>query len=229
MTFNFDTYSANVQYTPKTILDTDLASFGILSLQLPSIAFKHDKNLLQNADSATDADYAVQLFYIYDTINKGTAGWAALVGFTWELDKTNNTGKNMHFGIYEFAKPDSATSPNKVSNIKIYKCAYGNTLQANYSAKDKVESTDYTRTGISILDIDDNGSITLGNTVLGYESTTSGSTTNSTFYLPPKSFFLEGKHVDVTIPYVTGTLEVTPVIPVTPTTPSGIIYAKPKQ
>ena len=90
MTFNFDTYSANVQYTPKSgIAFTNLDPFKNIALELPSIAFKHDKSKIEEDTSSnhSEAEYAVQLFYI---TYKSPAEWAALVGFTWK--RTRDVG-----------------------------------------------------------------------------------------------------------------------------------------
>ena len=203
MTFNFNTYSADVQFTPKSVLKVaDIDGLETLALQLPSIAFKHNQGSVQPDTSTNNASakYAAQIFYLYTSVTNEAADWAAIVGFTWKIE--NGEGKDMHFGIYEFAKPTgTATSSTTISNIKIYKCVYDSTLQLNYNTSKDVTvnslTTTYTRTGISTVGDD-------GNTVLGYEYKHTASIDTYNFYIPPKSFFLEGKHVDVTIPFVSG-------------------------
>ena len=136
MTFNFNTYSADVQFTPKSVLETaDLNGLDTLALQLPSIAFKHNQGSVQTDTSTNNANakYAAQIFYLYTSVTNGAADWAAIVGFTWKIE--NGQGQDMNFGIYEFAKPTgTATSSTTISNIKIYKCVYESTFHPDYNA-----------------------------------------------------------------------------------------------
>lgn len=194
MTVNFDTYSANVSQTPNDI-DNLLKKPGSgtsanysssdsaveLAKHLTSYAFHNEKDKVIKLDDDTGVAYKTQIFSLYDATEG--SNWQALVGFTWEADP-QNAAPEAYFGVFEF------NSDSKISGIKVYRLK-----QEQFIFKHELNVP---ASGTSTLKT---GLVTeKGNVMFGLSGTNYAQISEASFYLPSKSFFLEGKHVDVMYP-----------------------------
>lgn len=195
MTVNFDTYSADVSQTPK--IDNLLKITGSgssatysssdsaieLAKHLTSYAFHNEKDKVTKLDSDTEALYKTQIFSLYDATEG--SNWQALVGLTWKIDSQSSVS-SPYFGVFEFNKD------SKISGIKVYKLDQG---QGQFEFKHELNAP---ASGTSTLKT---GLVTeKGNVVFGLSGTNYAQISAGFFYLPSKSFFLQGKHVDVMYP-----------------------------
>ena len=195
MTFNFDTYPANVLNTPVITSFTD-EDEKFFTQNLTNCAFfgtKFDSEPKIVADSSSNPQYQAQVYYVYDTTANST--WKALFGFTWN-------SADLYFGIFEFS--DST----KVNGIKVYRVSdsdiaeikknYIETIPDNPSEN----SIKFIKTGVFTKGED-------STPLFGYYYHLNVQVAEEKFYLPPRSFFLEGKHAPVTSPSFYGNLGVT--------------------
>ena len=207
MTINFDTYSANVNLTPK--IDNLLKITGSgssttysssdsaieLAKHLTSYAFHNEKDKVTKLDSETDALYKTQIFSLYDATEGST--WQALVGFTWKVSQ--NTVSDAYFGVFEF-------KDSKISGIKVYRLNQEQ-FKFKHELNAPASGTSTLKTGL----VSENGSVMFGLSASSYAQISSGF-----FYLPSKSFFLEGKHVDVMYPSASSQLNLRSISTVIP-------------
>lgn len=192
MTLNFDTYSANVSQTPtiENLLITSgsgssatyssSASAIELAGYLTSYAFHNEKDKVVKLDSDTGATYKTQIFSLYEASEGST--WQALVGFTWRTG-SQSSASEAYFGVFEF-------KDSKISGIKVYKLDQEQ-FEFKHELNVPASGPSTLKTGL----VTEKGNVMFGLSASNYAQIASGS-----FYLPSKSFFLEGKHVDVMYP-----------------------------
>lgn len=197
MTFNFDTYPANVLNTPEIITGTSTAfateDETFFTQNLTTCAFfgtnfdsEHPKI---EADSSDNPQYQTQVYYVKDT----NTTWKALVGFTW-----SNT--DIYFGVFEFGSGDSS---KVIESIKVYRVVDDSVSEIKLNEIVKFDGSSEIKsikTGVFTK--------TDGTPLFGYYYNVNGENVTDEFYLPPRSFFLEGKHAPVTTPSYDGNLEV---------------------
>lgn len=198
MTFNFDTYSADISNTPS-ILNSDSkfedADAKFFAANLTTCAFlgaKYDSGNPQIEQPANgDPTYRAQVYLL--TPNGSTTS-KILAGFTWAFTKKLYV-TDMYFGIFEFEKPAAGEDSKKITGIKTYKVSTDaiSNIRAAYSTVDGGEQIETCKIGVC-----SNGNEAL----FGYIYDSDKSV--SDFYLPPKSFFLDGKHASVTNPTFAG-------------------------
>lgn len=191
MTFNFNTYSADISNTPSIITGTSTAFEDVdakfFAANLTSCAFlgeKYDSNKLEDG-TTDDTDYRAQVYLLAP--NSTTK---ILAGFTW-----SNTNDVMYFGVFEFEKSATAGEDSKkINGIKIYK------VSTDAVSEIRTLGTKNSPLVYEIGVFSHNIKPLFGYV---YDSTDSSKVV-SDFYLPPKSFFLDGKHASVTNPTITG-------------------------
>lgn len=206
MTFSFDTYPADILNTPSIITgsntkftDEDAKFFAA---NLTSCAFLNEKYDVSSPNielaGNDDPHYKTQVYRITPT--DSSSPYKALVGFTWDNGK-----KEMFFGIFEFEKPAAGEESKKIATIKIYKVLSNDISEIKFGEVTTEEVNQQTQiltcnTGV----FSKNGHDPL----FGYKYDGTTATKVNSFYLPPKSFFLDGKHAPVTSPSLLGTLSV---------------------
>lgn len=198
MTFNFDTYSADISNTPSIITGTSTAFEDVdakfFAANLTSCAFlgeKYDSNKLEDG-TTDDTDYRAQVYRIIKDKSK------ILAGFTWTFNDDEVT--NMYFGVFEFEKSTTGEDSKKIAGIKIYKVSTDavSTIQSIFTRVGGNGELETCQTGVFSKSLEP---------LFGYVYDGTKSTKLSKFYLPPKSFFLDGKHASVTNPTITGALD----------------------
>lgn len=193
MTFNFDTYPANVSNTPTIATFTDQDEL-FFTQNLTSCAFlgkKFETGDLVKVDS--NGKYHTQVYYVHDDGTNGT--WKALVGFTWD-------SSSMYFGVFEFK---SGESSKEIEGIKVYKVTSNSVTEIKQDIayqNDNPQETSIKYLRVGVFTEKDHTPL------FGYSFVQETSTTTQYFYLPPRSFFLDGKHAPVTSPSFDGQLAV---------------------